>query len=110
MRAVACGGGGTDDGGGGGSCNGGGLTNDLEGSGAEGGGEGAEQMRAPNAASMKLAARISLMVTRARSESDSESFAPCAKRATNAARSSPAVRCVGLFGGSSHSLTASPAT
>ena len=111
MRAVACGGGGADGGGSGGSRNGGGLTGGLEGSGAEGGDEGAEQMRAPKAASMKLAARISLMVTRVRSESVSESLAPCAiKRATNASRSSAAVRCVGPFGGSSHSLTASPAT
>ena len=108
--AVACGAGGTNGGAGGGNCNGGGLTGGLEGSGAEGGGKGAGQMRAPKAASMKLTARVSLMVTRARSASVSESLAPCAKRATNASRSSAAVRCVGPFGGSSHSLTASPAT
>lgn len=114
-RAVACGASGTDGGGVGCSCNGGGLTGGLEGSGAEGGGEGAEQTRTPKAASIKLAARISLMVTRARSESVSESLSGTtssegAKRATNASRSSAAVRCVGLFGGSSHSLTTSPFT
>ena len=78
--AVACGAGGTNGGAGGGNCNGGGLTGGLEGSGAEGGGKGAGQMRAPKEASMKIAARTSLLVTRATSASVSESFSPWARR------------------------------
>jgi hypothetical protein len=109
-RAVACGAGGTDGGGGGVglSRNGGGLTGGLEGSGAEGGDEGAVQMRAPKAASMKIAARTSLRVTRATSASVSESFSPCLRRETRASRSSIAVRCDGSCGGCSHSLTRGP--
>ena len=109
-RAVACGAGGTDGGGGGLSCNGGdnGLTGGLEGSCAEGGSEGAGQMRAPKAASMKVAARTSLRVTRATSASVSESFSPWARRETRASRSSIAVRCDGSCGGCSHSLTRGP--
>ena len=104
-RAVACGAGGTKGGGCGGGfgCNGG-----LKGSGAEGGGEGAGQMRAPKAASMKIAARTSLRVTRATSASVSESFLSCARRETRASRSSIAVRCDDSCGGCSHSLTRGP--
>ena len=67
----------TDGGGDGSSCKSGGLTGGVEGAGAEGGGEGevAGQIRAPKAASMKLAARISLRVTRARSASVSKNLA-----------------------------------
>ena len=109
-RAVACGAGGTDGGGGGGclSCNGGGLTGGLECSGAEDGRDGAGQMRAPNAASMKIAARTSLRVTRATSASVSESSFPCERRETRASRNSIAVRCDGSCGGCSHSLTRGP--
>ena len=88
-----------DSGGGGGgsggsSCKSDGLTGGVRGASDEGGGEGeaAGQIRAPKAASMKLVARISLRVTRARSASVSKSLALCASRATRASRSSTAVR------------------
>ena len=105
---------GTTDGGGGdgSSCKSGGLTGGVEGAGAEGGGEGevAGQIRAPKAASMKLAARISLRVTRRDSASVSKSLVLCARRATKFSFSSAAVRWVGSCGGCSHNLTTAVAT
>ena len=109
---VVSGDGTTDGGGDGGSCKSGGLTGGVEGADAEGGGEGevAGQIRAPKAASMKLAARSSLRVTRARSASVSKNLALCARRATKVSFSSTAVRWVGSCGGCSHNLTTAVAT
>ena len=114
-RAAACSSGGATGCGGGSSGNGGRPTGGAEGS-TEGGcvegggadGEAAGQTRAPKAASIKIAARTSLSVTRASSASVSESFSPCARRETRASRSSVAVRCIGSCGGSSHRLTVGP--
>ena len=78
----------------------------VEGGGAEG--EAAGQTRAPKAASIKIAARSSLRVTRASSASVSESFSPCVRRETRASRSSIAVRCIDSRGGCSHSLAVGP--
>ena len=94
--------GGTPTGGAEGSTEGG----SVEGGGAEG--EAAGQTRAPKAASINIAARTSLRVTRASSASVSESFSPCARRETRASRSSIAVRCISSRGGCSHSLTVGP--
>ena len=114
-RAASCSSGGATGGGGGSTGNGGRPTGGAEGS-TEGGcvegggaeGEAAGQTRAPKAASINIAARTSLRVTRASSASVSESFSPCARRETRASRSSIAVRCISSRGGCSHSLTVGP--
>ena len=90
---------------GGGDGGGDGDGNKSAGVGGGGKGEISAQAGAPYVASTKAAARTCLRVTRACSTAVSKSEVSRARRAAKASRSSTAVRCVGLCGACSHSLT-----